>query len=167
MSDRPGRVRSSPMSRTGLLHQINISDGGVPKTPVPSAEVGPRGVVGDRQADRTHHGSRDQALCLYSFELIEALRAEGHPIYPGATGENLTIAGFEWSSIGPGTTFCIGDTVEAEATWPAAPCSKNAGWFIGRDFRRMSEDQHPGWSRWYARVMVTGWVETGMPVIIS
>jgi len=49
------------------VHQINTSDGGVPKLPVPTAEVGLRGVVGDRQADTKYHGSPDQALCLYSL----------------------------------------------------------------------------------------------------
>lgn len=155
------------MSGTGTIHQINISNGGVPKSPVPSAEVGIRGVIGDRQADRRHHGSPDQALCLYSLELIEALRAEGHSIYPGAAGENLTIAGLDWKCVIPDATLAIGESVEVVVTRPAAPCTKNAGWFTGRDFRRISEDLHPGWSRWYARVISPGWVEPGMPVSID
>ncbi|MFB3051541.1 MAG: MOSC domain-containing protein, partial [Acidimicrobiia bacterium] len=74
------------------IHQINVSDGGVPKTSVDHAMINERGVVGDRQEDTVHHGSPDQALCLYSLEVIERFKAEGHPIEPGFAGENLTIS---------------------------------------------------------------------------
>ncbi len=47
-----------------VIHQINVSDGGVPKTSVDTAMIDERGVVGDRQEDTVHHGSPDQALCL-------------------------------------------------------------------------------------------------------
>src|SRR2546422_5744398 len=33
---------------------------------------------------------------MYAMEAIEALRAEGHPIVPGAIGENLTVHGLDW-----------------------------------------------------------------------
>ncbi len=85
-----------------VIHQINVSDGGVPKTSVDDVMVNERGVVGDRQEDTVHHGSPDQALCLYSLEVIERFKAEGHPIEPGFAGENLTISGLDWSSIEPG-----------------------------------------------------------------
>ena len=80
-------------TQEGTVAQLNVSDGGVPKKPVEVAEVGDRGLVGDRQADRQHHGRPLQALCLWSVEVIDALRAEGHPIEPGLAGENVTIAG--------------------------------------------------------------------------
>ena len=67
----------------------------------------------------------------------------------------------------PGTRLRIGADVVAEVTWPATPCSKNAAWFVDRDFRRMSEDLHPGWSRWYARVLEAGDVATGDAVIVD
>jgi MOSC domain-containing protein YiiM len=72
---------------------LSRSDGGVPKHSTDHVTVGFRGVDGDRQATRAHHGSPWQALCLWSREVIDALVAEGHPIAPGAAGENVTIAG--------------------------------------------------------------------------
>lgn len=144
----------------GTVHRINVSDGGVPKLPIAEAVVNTRGLTEDSQADRRHHGSPDQALCLYSLEVIEALRAEGHPIHPGSAGENLTIGGLDWASLAAGDRLRIGEVL-AELTFPADPCSKNAGWFLDRDFRRMSHDLHPGWSRWYARVLEPGLVATG------
>jgi MOSC domain-containing protein YiiM len=149
------------MSRLGSIHQVNTSDGGVPKLPIPIAEIGYRGVVGDRQADRVHHGSPDQALCLYSLEVIEALQAEGHPIEPGSAGENLTMAGIDWGLIGIGARLKVGRDVELEVTGVTEPCSKNAAWFVGGDFRRMAEDRHPGSSRWYAKVITAGMVDAG------
>lgn len=143
------------------LHQINVSGGGVPKHPVAEAVIDASGVVGDRQADRVHHGSPDQALCLYSLEVIEALQAEGHPIAPGAAGENLTLSGLDWGGLGPGSRLRIGPKVEIEVTYYTTPCSKNAGWFREGDFSRMSQRLHPGSSRLYARVLQGGPVRAG------
>ena len=57
----------------GSVESINVSDGGVPKRPVPEVVVGRRGLEGDRQRSRKHHGRVWQALCLYSIDVIEAL----------------------------------------------------------------------------------------------
>jgi MOSC domain-containing protein YiiM len=150
------------------IHQINVSDGGVPKLAVDSpAVVHSRGVTGDRQNDMKHHGSVDQALCLYSLEVIEALQAEGHPITPGATGENITIAGLDWTRMLPGLRLRFGTDVIAEVTWPATPCAKNAKWFTALNYRRMSQELHPGWSRWYAKVVTGGVISPGDPVEIQ
>ena len=151
----------------GSIHQINVSDGGVPKLPVDEGFINVRGVIGDQQADRRHHGRPEQALCLYSLEVIEALRSEGHPIEPGNAGENLTLTGIEWSAIGPGVRLRIGTNVEAQITDPASPCGKNAAWFTEGNYMRMSEDVHPGWSRWYARVLAGGPIRVGDTVEIS
>ncbi|MCB1245859.1 MAG: MOSC domain-containing protein, partial [Acidimicrobiia bacterium] len=105
------------------VHQINVSDGGVPKLPVPSAQVEIGGMDGDDQADKVHHGGPEQDLCLFSLEVIDALRHEGHPIAPGSAGENLTIAGIDWSSVTSGQKFRIGDELLIEITDTATPCS--------------------------------------------
>jgi MOSC domain-containing protein YiiM len=149
---------------TGRIHQISLSAGGVPKRPVDSAVVNTRGIVGDSQADTVHHGHPEQALCVWSLEVIEGLQREGHPIAPGFAGENITVAGLDWTLVLPGTTLLLGDTVVAPVTFPATPCSKNAAWFLARDFRRMSHDQHPGWSRMYAAVATGGTIRVGDPV---
>ena len=148
----------------GRIHQISVSPGGVPKLPVDEAEVGLRGLTGDDQTDKRHHGHPEQALCVWSLEVIEALQAEGHPIAPGYAGENITVAGLDWGLVVPGTTLVLGDSVVAPVTFDATPCSKNAAWFLHRDFRRMSNVLHPGWSRMYASVTTGGTIRVGDPV---
>lgn len=144
----------------GVVHQINRSSGGVPKTAVPTAEIGRRGLVGDVQAARAHHGRPWQAVSLWSSDVIEALVAEGHPIVPGAAGENLTLAGLDWSTLQAGAILEIGP-VRLQLSAPAVPCAKNNQWFADGDSRRMDHDLHPGWSRWYATVLTPGPINEG------
>jgi MOSC domain-containing protein YiiM len=153
-------------TQEGTVAQLNVSDGGVPKKPIEVAEVGDRGLVGDRQAARQHHGRPLQALCLWSVEVIDALRAEGHPIEPGLAGENVSITGVSWSTVRPGTQLLIGDVLAEISAW-SSPCKKNAAWFADRDFNRMDHDRHPGWSRAYAWVREPGTIRQGDPVVVE
>ncbi len=153
-------------TQEGVVAALHVSDGGVPKLPVESAEVGDRGLVGDRQATRQHHGRPLQALCLWSSEVIGALQAEGHPIAPGLAGENITVTGVDWSTIRPGVQLLVGDVL-AEISAYAVPCKKNAPWFTRGDFNRMSHDRHPGWSRAYAWVREPGTIRSGDRVVIE
>ena len=153
-------------TQEGRVQQLNVSDGGVPKKPVEVAEVGDRGLVGDRQAARVHHGRPLQALCLWSAEVIDALRAEGHPIEPGSAGENVTISGIDWATIRPGAQLLIGDVLAEVSAW-SVPCKKNAQWFADRDFRRIDHDRHPGWSRAYAWVREPGTIRQSDAVLVE
>ena len=99
--------------------------------------------------------------------MIEALNAEGHPISPGAAGENLTVRGIEWASLRPGTVASIGDHVLIEISSYATPCAKNAEWFADRNFRRMLQEHNPGWSRLYATVLRAGPIRTGDVVTVE
>ena len=155
------------MSRVGRVVSINVSNGGVPKLSVPSAHVTTSGMDGDRQADTNHHGGPDQTLCLFSKEVIDHWRNEGHPIEPGSVGENLTIEELDWSLLGPGTVLRVGADLVAEITWPATPCSKQAGWFTDGDFSRLSEKRYPGRNRWYAKVRSSGTVIIGDAVVVE
>ena len=148
------------------IHQINISDGGVPKLPVHEAEVTPLGLVGDRQANTKHHGGPMRALCLYALERITVLQSEGHPISPGSTGENLTLAGLDWAQVIPGTRLLLGDAVVIEITKYTLPCAKIAGSFADGITDRIAQEQYPGWARVYAKVLVPGSVQTGDSVYI-
>lgn len=152
-------------TQQGSVVQISASDGGVPKTPVPSVDVGVRGLLGDRQADRKHHGRPFQALCLWSSEVIDALVAEGHPIGPGLAGENLTVGGIDWSTLRPGVRLLVGDVTCEISAW-AQPCRKNDQWFADRS-DRIDHGLHPGWSRAYAWVLEPGTVEAGDQVIVE
>ena len=148
------------------VHSINVSSGGVPKSKVESADIMKKGVEGDFNRFRDGRGGNtDRAVCIFSLELIQRLKDEGHPIEIGSTGENLTIRGVEWESLSEGTRLEIGDVV-LELSEPCAPCSKIGESFIGRRFDRVDHDQEYGWSRWLARVLREGEVTVGDSVNI-
>jgi len=143
------------------VFQINVSDGGVPKLPVRSVEVNAFGLRGDRQRDTEHHGGVERAVCLFSLERILALQAEGHPIYPGAAGENVTLSGVDWARIVPGARLWLGESVEIEITGYAAPCRNIQNSFAAQAYGRISARTHPGWARVYARVLRPGSLTIG------
>ena len=149
---------------TGVVLQISVSNGGVPKRAVERGIVWEEGLQGDRQADLRAHGGPSRALCLYSLEVIDKLRAEGHAVRPGTTGENVTVGALDWSRVVPGVELRLGREVVLEVTAYAAPCWKNAQWFRDGDADRMSQSRHPGESRVYARVRSGGEIRVGDPV---
>jgi MOSC domain-containing protein YiiM len=149
------------------VHQINVSDGGVPKRPVFEARVTERGVEGDRQRNLKFHGGPDRAVCLFSLELIERLQDEGHSIDAGLSGENLTLVGLNWELMRPGVRLTVGPDIELEVTSYTSPCSQNGRWFRDDDFSRISQKQNPGWSRVYAKVLRDGVVRPGDAVEVS
>ncbi len=152
------------MENRARIFQLSISRGGVPKRPVPEAHVDAGGMEGDRQADRRIHGGPDRALCLFAVEQLAALRAEGHPIAPGCAGENVTTEGLEWRRVVPGVRLRLGAEALIEVTGYTTPCWKNARWFRDGNPDRMSQDEHPGESRVYARVLHPGLLRTGDPI---
>src|SRR5687767_13470649 len=147
----------------GTVAFINRSNGGVPKLHVETARVTVNGIETDRQRDKRFHGGLDRALCLYSLELISVLQREGNPIFPGSTGENLTLSGLPWENMVPGLTLEAGP-VRAMITSYTKPCRTIRGSFTDHHFSRISEKVHPGWSRVYARVLREGVVSVGDPV---
>ena len=152
------------MPESGYIHQLNRSNGGVPKLPVAEAQLTETGLDGDRQRYKVFHGGPRRALCLYSLEVIERLRAEGHPIYPGSAGENVTVAGLTWSRLAPGCRLALGDEVVVEITSYATPCRTIRGSFGEGQFKRISQKQHAGESRLYASVVRTGHLAVGQTV---
>lgn len=149
---------------TGYVHQLNCSRGGVPKLPVAEALLTPAGLIGDVQAKPLIHGGPERALSLYSLELIERLRAEGHPISPGSAGENVTVAGLDWSRLAPGSRLRIGEEVVVEITKHANPCPTIRGSFREGEFKRISQKLRPGESRLYARVLRAGRIAAGQTI---
>jgi MOSC domain-containing protein YiiM len=147
------------------IHQISVSGGGVPKRSVPLARVDELGIEGDKHRDAEHHGGAERALCLFSLELIEALRAEGHPIQPGAVGENLTTSGLDFALLSPGDRFRLGSEVIIELTRPTIPCQNISDAFQDARFVRISPKVNPGWSRFYARVLRGGEIRPGDPIL--
>jgi MOSC domain-containing protein YiiM len=148
----------------GRIFQLNVSKGGVPKLAVREAVLRAEGLEGDRQRDRRYHGGPERALCLFALEHVLELQAEGHPIYPGSTGENLTLVGLDWPGLAHGARLALGDEAVIEIASYTAPCKKIAGSFVGGDFKRISQKVNPGDSRLYARVLRPGPLAVGQPV---
>ena len=149
----------------GTVVQLNISDGGAPKQPVERITVRAGGVAGDRQR-MARHGGPDRAVMLFSLEQIERLHNQGHPIYPGAVGENITTRGVDLGRLGPGDRIRIGDAVMLEVASYPTPCDGIGGAFLNRDFMQVEHNRHPGMSRLACRVLQEGEVQTGDPVSV-
>ncbi|MUH51011.1 MAG: MOSC domain-containing protein [Actinobacteria bacterium] len=154
-----------PATATGTVTQLSSSKGGVPKLALDAVEVDYGGVIGDVQGSRNHHGRPWQALCLYSDEVINDFRAQGHPIARGSAGENITVTGLSWPDVRPGVRLQLG-TVVADVQAYAVPCRHNAQWFTDGDFNRMSSRRGPV-SRVYATVIEPGRIVTGDTVILE
>lgn len=161
MADEQGIGRS-----LGRIYQLSISRGGVPKLPIAEGDVTTLGLAGDYQRDTRNHGGADRALCLYTLEQVRRLQAEGHPIYPGSVGENVTLEGMPQGALVPGARLRLGAEVEIELTGYAGPCKTIAESFADGDFTRISDKTHPGESRVYARVLTTGRVRAGDPATL-
>ena len=149
------------------VHQISISQGGVPKLPIPRARITTNGVEGDVQANREHHGGPERAVCLFALSIIDDLRAQGHPIVPGSAGENLTLADItceQWGSVQPGARLKFSGGVELEIASYCQPCSKIRESFREGQILLIKQAVNPGRSRVYARVITEGAVATGESV---
>ena len=153
---------------SGRVAHVNVSPrGGVPKRPVAEARVGPTGLDGDAVRYTKIHGGPERAVCLFSLDLIEALRREGHPVGPGTTGENLTLAGVDWAALAPGDVLAVGEVVRLQLTTRVEPCKTIAASFAGGDFRRIQPARVPAETRWYTRVLATGTVRPGDAVTVE
>ena len=86
------------MTTSAKIVQLNTSPGGVPKLPVAGASIGLLGLDGDGH-HYPSHGGRNRAVVLFGLEQIEQLQADGHPITPGAIGENVTTAGLDYRTL--------------------------------------------------------------------
>jgi MOSC domain-containing protein YiiM len=107
---------------TGSILQINISPGGIPKRPIPEAQVTPEGIRGDSWAHPQIHGGPNQALLLITSEGIGELIAQGYPVFPGALGENLTTIGLDRRQMRIGQRYRAG-VVLLEITKMRSPCA--------------------------------------------
>lgn len=119
----------------------------------------------DRQRNRKHHGRPFQALCLWSEEIIDGLRRDGHPIAAGSAGENITTRGIEWATLTMGTRLRIGSVI-AQLSAYAIPCGHQAQWFTDGDFSRLHHD-NGDISRLYATVIEPGTISTGDRIIVE
>ena len=111
---------------SGIIYQLNIGSGGVPKLPVPQARVTRERIEGDDWNWAVNkiqlnnkpggHGGSLQAICLYSLECLARLRGQGFPVFPGALGENFTTQGIDYSQVRTGDTYQVGSVVQIRIT---------------------------------------------------
>jgi MOSC domain-containing protein YiiM len=152
---------------SGRIFQLNTSPGGVPKLAVREAEVTELGLSGDDHKFPDIHGGPDRAVCLFSLERILELQKEGHPIFPGAVGENITVSGIDWNDVVPGQQLQLGEEVLLEITSYTSPCNSIPDSFLDGKYQRISQKVYPGYSRVYARVLHPGKIATGQPVTMN
>ena len=146
--------------------QISISKGGVPKTAIESASVGPLGIQGDEHAHPEFHGGPRKALLLIASEVIDTLQREGWPVFYGALGENVTTLGIDHRSWRPGMRYRIGE-ITIELTKHRRPCATLNPY--GRGIQKRIYDDlvragDPASLRWgecgfYAAVIAGGHIE--------
>jgi MOSC domain-containing protein YiiM len=157
----------------GVLRQINRSNGGLPKLAVAGpVMVTETGVEGDRQSNLRHHGGPFKAVLMIAAEAIDDLAARGFTVYPGALGENFTVAGLDPAMWRSGQQYRIGADAVIELTTLREPCSNlfSYGRYIGEelyDARCKDGDiTSPHWARggFYARVVHGGVIAAGSPV---
>ena len=110
----------SDVSRPWVI-SINISDGGIPKRSVESAQVLLSGLENDAH-DHEKHGTPMQAISLIDVEDLDDLRAEGFDVFPGATGENITVRGLSVDGLRIGDRLRFSGGVELELTKVRQPC---------------------------------------------
>ncbi len=144
----------------GRIVAVCLGDGGIPKHPVDSAQVGLLGLQGDGHR-YILHGGADRAVCLFSTGDYASLQRDGvRPAGPGAFGENLLVEGLDFDRLAPGQRLAVGDEVRLEIHDIREPCKTLKG-LDGR-FPALME----GRSGFLARVLATGVLAPGQAISI-
>ena len=106
----------------GVIVQVNVSLGGLPKRPIAAGMITTLGLAGDACAHPAIHGGLRQAVLLIAAETIDELKARGYPVYYGALGENLTTRGLDRRQLRVGQQLRAGAAV-LEITKVRGPCA--------------------------------------------
>jgi len=116
----------------GLIHQLNVGNGGVPKLPIEQTRVYKERLEKDDwdwSMYKTHangkpggHGGPERAVCLYSLECLEKLKNLQFEVFPGALGENFTTQGIDYHLVRVGDVFQVGSETIIRITRVRTPC---------------------------------------------
>ena len=106
---------------TGIVVQVNVSRGGLPKLAIPSGELMENGIAGDHWRYR-FHGGRRKAVLLVTTEGLDDVIAQGFALFPGALGDNLTTRGLNRHALQLGQRLRAGTAV-IELTQIRTPCA--------------------------------------------
>jgi MOSC domain-containing protein YiiM len=152
---------------TGTVVQVSVSQGGIPKLAIPSAELTQIGMAGDAWR-YPFHGGRRKAILLVTIEGIDELISQRFLLFPGALGENLTTRGLDRRELRIGQRFRVGEA-EIELTQMRTPCATldiygsgiQAAMYDARVQAGDPESQRWGLSGFYASVVQPGTVSRG------
>ncbi|MCZ6543216.1 MAG: MOSC domain-containing protein [Phycisphaerales bacterium] len=133
---------------------VNISPGGIPKRPTEVAQVTSDGIVGDGH-NHDKHNTPMQAISLIDAQALDDLRDQGFDVYPGATGENLTVRGLNVDALHIGDRLHFNEGVELQITKVRKPC------YVLDAISPRLQRAIAGRCGCYARVITTGEIRAG------
>jgi len=111
---------------------------------------------GDGQADLVHHGGREKAVCVYSFEHYAYWENELRTTLEyGAFGENVTTRGLLETDVCIGDIFKLGGAI-VQVSQPRQPCYKLSVKYGAPDMPL--KVQETGYTGFYFRVLEEGLV---------
>jgi MOSC domain-containing protein YiiM len=147
----------------GVIVQINVSWGGLPKRAITAGTITPLGLAGDACAHPDIHGGPNQAVLIIAAEAVEELQQRGYPVFYGAMGENLTTRGLDRRQLRAGQVLRAGGA-RLEITKVRGPCAQLN--VYGRGIQqeiydagvKAGDPNSPRWglSGFYARVLQPG-----------
>lgn len=122
------------------------------------------GFEGNGVGDLKHHGGRDKAVCVYSFDHYPYWEDTlGIRLPAAAFGENLTVSNFHEDGICIGDIFQLGTAV-VQVSQPRQPCTTLAARYGRNDMIKLVVDS--GYTGFYFRVLEEGSVQKGEELII-
>ena len=132
-----------------------------PEKGTPKQDVGSAVFLADWGLEQdAHAGTWHCQVSLLSYEKFQAFQAKGADVIPGAFGENLLVAGFDFRALPVGTRLRCGDVL-LEVTQIGKQCHH------GCDiFQRMGECIMPT-EGVFARVLHGGVISTGDDMVLA
>ena len=139
---------------------VNISSGGIPKLPVPIAEVQEKGLEGDGR-NHEKHWNVNRAVSLMDIETLNVLKEDGYPLEPGAIGENLTTESLDMTALNVGDTLTFSGGVIIELTELRKPC------YVLDPLGKSLKTDIIGRCGYLARVIHAGTLEAGETISVT
>ena len=165
-------LQEQSLLTSGSCVSVNIGRS-IPKMKVKEALVTPMGLLGDSQkapyiAVWGGHAGFNKAVMLWSAEVIAAINggANGTPtnFFYGASGEQLTLSGVDWSQMKTGVRVLVGGVL-LEVTYLKGPCKNLDPYFsCPADKQQIDPRKFGDSARVLAKVLRPGKIHLGDPV---
>ena len=132
-----------------------------PEKGTPKQDVGSAAFLEDWGLEQdAHAGKWHRQVSLLSHEKFQAFQAKGADVIPGAFGENLLVAGFDFRALPVGTRLRCGDVL-LEVTQIGKQCHHGC-----EIFHRMGECIMPT-EGVFARVLHGGVISAGDEMVLT